>query len=182
MKRNLIVRAVVYVVMSFTGLMPLHALAAPQTSSDVKSVADVTFTLRTDIADGKLVFVGMAGAIKDQINPDLRVAEGAVVQINLVNGDGAQHDISLPDFNAASNKLNEKGASTAIVFRANKSGEFRYICSLPGLGSMYTLLSRLRAARAFNRASFGKVRDLPAPRPASTFSSKIGVGGEDGPA
>lgn len=121
MKRNLIVRAVVCVVTSFTGLMPLHALAAPQTSSDVKSVADVTFTLRTDIADGKLVFVGMAGAIKDQINPDLRVAEGAVVQINLVNGDGAQHDISLPDFNAASNKLNEKVPARRLCFAPTKA-------------------------------------------------------------
>ncbi|TFW01804.1 nitrite reductase, copper-containing [Oxalobacteraceae bacterium OM1] len=58
--------------------------------------------------------------------------EGAVVQINLVNGDGATHDITVPDFNAKSNQLNAKGASTAIVFRANKKGEFTYICSLPG--------------------------------------------------
>ena len=45
---------------------------------------DVTFTLRTDIAEGKLVFVGETGDIKGQINPQLNVREGAVVQINLV--------------------------------------------------------------------------------------------------
>jgi len=54
------------------------------------------------------------------------------VQINLVNGDGATHDISVPDFKVKSNQLKDKGASTAIVFKADKKGEFTYICSLPG--------------------------------------------------
>ncbi|KQV59891.1 nitrite reductase [Duganella sp. Root198D2] len=62
----------------------------------------------------------------------MRVPEGAVVQINLVNGDGATHDISVPDFKVKSNQLKDKGASTAIVFKADKKGEFTYICSLPG--------------------------------------------------
>ncbi|MGB7479971.1 MAG: copper-containing nitrite reductase [Burkholderiaceae bacterium] len=133
MKRKLIVQALACAMFGIAGLAPMYASAAAGPSaSDVKPVADVTFTLRTAIADGKLVFIGDAGAIKGKINPDLRVAEGAVVQINLVNGDGAQHDISVPDFNATSNKLNEKGASTAIVFRVSKSGEFNYICTLPG--------------------------------------------------
>ncbi|MEO5606355.1 MAG: copper-containing nitrite reductase, partial [Polaromonas sp.] len=73
-----------------------------------------------------------AGAIKGQVNPQLAVAEGAVVQINLVNGDGATHDISVPDFKASSNQLNAKGASTTIVFKADKKGQFKYICTLPG--------------------------------------------------
>jgi nitrite reductase (NO-forming) len=34
----------------------------------------VTFTLRTDIGEGKLVFIGEAGAIAGKINPDLRSA------------------------------------------------------------------------------------------------------------
>jgi len=93
---------------------------------------DVTFSLRTDIADGKLVFVGTSGTIKDKINPNLEVPEGAVVQINLVNGDGAVHDIAVPDFGADSDNVSGKGASTAIVFRADKKGEFKYICTLPG--------------------------------------------------
>ncbi len=93
---------------------------------------DVTFTLRTDIAEGKLVFVGETGDIKGQINPQLNVAEGAVVQINLVNGDGAIHDIAVPEFGADSDNVTGKGASTTIVFRADKNGEFTYICTLPG--------------------------------------------------
>lgn len=93
---------------------------------------DVTFTLRTDIADGKLVFIGEAGAIAGQVNPDLQVAEDAVVQINLVNGDGAIHDIAVPEFGAGSDHITGKGAATAIVFRANKNGTFEYLCTLPG--------------------------------------------------
>ncbi|GAA3957993.1 copper-containing nitrite reductase [Allohahella marinimesophila] len=93
---------------------------------------DVKFTLRTDIADGRLVFIGVGGNIDGQINPDLTVAEGAVVQINLVNGDGATHDIALPDFKVDSDNISAKGSSTAVVFRADKNGEFKYICTLPG--------------------------------------------------
>ena len=58
--------------------------------------------------------------------------EGAVVQINLVNGDGATHDLSVPEFNVKSNQVNDKGASTSIVFKADKKGVFTYICTLPG--------------------------------------------------
>ena len=101
-------------------------------ATNVAPVADVVFTLRTEIADGKLVFVGEAGAIKGQVNPDLRVPEGKVVQINLVNGDGALHDIAIPEFQAQSDQISDKGASTTIVFRTTRSGTFEYICSLPG--------------------------------------------------
>lgn len=93
---------------------------------------DVTITLRTSIAGGRLVFIGTTGELTDQVNPDLRVPEGAVVQINLVNDDGAVHDIAVPQFHAKSDQISGKGAATAIVFRANKNGEFEYLCTLPG--------------------------------------------------
>lgn len=93
---------------------------------------DITFTLRTSIAAGKLVFIGTAGELDGQLNPDLRVPEGAVVQINLVNDDGATHDIAVPQFHAKSDEISAKGSATAIVFRANKNGTFEYLCTLPG--------------------------------------------------
>jgi nitrite reductase (NO-forming) len=137
MKRKLITQAIAGIVLGIAGLSPLYAASSHQehaaaNGSAVKYRPDVTFTLRTDIADGKLVFIGETGAIKGKVNPVLPVAEGAVVQINLINGDGATHDISVPDFGANSNQLNAKGSSTTIVFRADKKGEFKYICSLPG--------------------------------------------------
>ncbi|MFP7721396.1 copper-containing nitrite reductase [Lysobacter sp. A3-1-A15] len=115
------------------GFVP-HAMAqhSGHPSTNVAPVADVSFTLRTEIADGKLVFVGEAGPIKGQVNPDLRVPEGAVVQITLVNGDGALHDIAIPEFQTKSDELVGKGSATSIVFRATKSGTFEYICTIPG--------------------------------------------------
>ena len=133
MKAGFIKKAIATAVLGLVGLTSAYAAADPhQHDTGVKYRPDVTFTLRTDIADGKLVFVGENGAIKGKVNPQLAVTEGAIVQINLVNGDGATHDISVPDFKASSNQLNTKGASTTIVFKADKKGEFKYICSLPG--------------------------------------------------
>ncbi|WP_178114782.1 copper-containing nitrite reductase [Pseudomonas saliphila] len=104
----------------------------PDNSADVKYVPDVVFTLRTDIADGKLVYISEAGPTKGQVNPEMRVAEGAVVQINILNGDGALHDFAIPEFDVKSDQIGGKGSATAVVFRANKSGTFEYLCTLPG--------------------------------------------------
>ncbi|MFA7438363.1 copper-containing nitrite reductase [Castellaniella sp.] len=101
-------------------------------TGDSRSVShrpDVTFTLRTAIADGKLVFQEEG---TDIVNPDLRVPAGAVVQINLVNGDGATHDVAVPEFHAQSDEISGMNSATAIVFRATKDGTFEYYCTLPG--------------------------------------------------
>ena len=101
-------------------------------SADVTPVADVSFTLRTAITGGQMVFIGDAGAIKDEINPELRVPENAVVAITVINDDGAIHDIAVPEFGAQSDQLVGKGAATTIVFRATKAGNFEYVCTIPG--------------------------------------------------
>lgn len=113
-------------------LAQLSFAANDNPRGSVSYMPDVTFTLRTDIADGKLVFVGEADAITGKVNPDLKVPEGAVVQINLINGDGAVHDIALPEFGAKSDNITAKGAATTIVFRADRTGSFEYLCTLPG--------------------------------------------------
>jgi nitrite reductase (NO-forming) len=134
LKMKLITQLVACAILGTASITGVHAATGHEhaSSAAVKYRPDVTYTLRTDIADGKLVFIGENGDIKGKVNPQLVVPEGAVVQINLVNGDGATHDISVPDFAAKSNQLNAKGSSTSIVFKANKNGEFQYICSLPG--------------------------------------------------
>src|SRR3546814_15114533 len=55
------------------GFVP-QAIAAR--SADVTPVADVSFTLRPALSEGRLVFVGAARAIKAQVTPDLKVPEG----------------------------------------------------------------------------------------------------------
>src|SRR3546814_5573558 len=52
------------------GFIP-QAIAAR--SADVTPVADVSFTLRTEISEGRQVFVGDGVAIKGQVNPELKV-------------------------------------------------------------------------------------------------------------
>jgi nitrite reductase (NO-forming) len=95
-------------------------------------IPDMRFRLRTALAEGKLAFVGVGGDIDGLTNPDLRVPEGTVVQINLLNDDGIEHDITFPDFDAATERVAQKGASSVTVFRAGTTGQFPYFCSLPG--------------------------------------------------
>ena len=54
------------------------------------------------------------------------------MQLTLINGEGAEHDIVFPDQNTKSPRVTGKGASTTIAFRATKSGDFIYFCSVPG--------------------------------------------------
>jgi nitrite reductase (NO-forming) len=103
-----------------------------QTGNPVSLVPDVSFTLRTEVGKAGLTFVGVGGAIDGQINPKLEVAQDAVVQVTLVNGDGALHDVVFPDFNAGTERITGIGASSTTVFRASQEGEFAYFCSLPG--------------------------------------------------
>ena len=77
-------------------------------------------------------FVGAGGSIKGVRNPTLHVAEGQLVRITLINGDGAEHDISVPAFDALSKRVATRGTSTTIEFRAGKSGTFVYYCTVPG--------------------------------------------------
>jgi nitrite reductase (NO-forming) len=122
--------------LSVLGIVSVVWLAMPWAAEPPKSPAeytpDVTFSLRTDIAEGKMVFVGIGGDLDGRINPTLKVKHHDVVQVTIVNGDGALHDIALPDFGVLSDQIAGKGSSTTIVFRADKRGEFFYFCSIPG--------------------------------------------------
>jgi FtsP/CotA-like multicopper oxidase with cupredoxin domain len=107
------------------------AQGAPK-SPAAEYIPDIRFRLRTARAEGKLVFVGVGGEIDGVVNPTLRVAEGAVVQVDLINDDGIEHDVVFPEFDAATERISQRGASSVTVFRAVKPGIFAYFCSLPG--------------------------------------------------
>ena len=93
---------------------------------------DVRITLRTNIGPKGMTYVGVGNGIDGVDNPTLQVPVGAVVQITLIDGDGAEHNIAVPDFGASSDHVLAKEASTVIVFRAEKAGTFPYYCELPG--------------------------------------------------
>ncbi len=95
-------------------------------------LSDAKYTLRSGIAGGKMVFIGVGGSIDGKANPILTAVEGQVVQLTLINGEGTEHDIVFPDQDAKSPRVINKGASTSIVFRAGKAGDFVYYCDVPG--------------------------------------------------
>jgi nitrite reductase (NO-forming) len=102
------------------------------TGADIGFLPDAHFTLRSGIADGRMVYIGVGGEIEEKVNPVLTAAEGQVVQLTLINGEGAQHDIVFPSQDARSPRVTGKNASTTIAFRATKAGDFTYFCSVPG--------------------------------------------------
>ena len=110
---------------------PGTAAANQPTSSYVPGLR---YTLRTGIAEGRMVFIGVGGTIDGQVNPVLSAAEGQGVQVTLINGEGAEHDIVFADQEATARSahITGKGASTNIAFRAGKAGDYIYFCSLPG--------------------------------------------------
>lgn len=104
----------------------------PEPGSGDLYIADVTFILRSDIAEGRMVYTGIGGEIDGLINPTLTVREGDVVQIILVNGEGAEHDFVAPELGARSEFVTGIGSSTTLVFKARKLGSFSYYCSVAG--------------------------------------------------
>src|SRR5438552_18543511 len=114
---------------------PAAASAAPKLSKQspaAEYTPNVRFRLRTELGEGKMAFVGVGSDIEGVVNPTLRVNVGDVVQVSLVNNDGIEHDVVFPDFKAATDRVNRKGASSVTVFRADRAGQYAYFCSLPG--------------------------------------------------
>jgi nitrite reductase (NO-forming) len=135
-------RSLLRVQQFFISLIVLIALSlipsASQAAEKEKSapmdhgMPNAIFTLRTGVAQGKMVYIGKGGSIEGQVNPTLAVHENDVVQITLINGEGAEHDIALPDMHAVSQHVTGAGASSTIVFHAMNIGSFTYFCTLPG--------------------------------------------------
>ncbi|MBS0248375.1 MAG: nitrite reductase, copper-containing [Proteobacteria bacterium] len=112
------------------------ARAAPSPAADAATsyIPAVRYTLRTGIAEGRMVFIGVGGTIDEQVNPVLSAAEGQLVQVTLINGEGAEHDIVFDRQGPAGSSphVYGKGASTNIAFVASKAGDYVYFCSVPG--------------------------------------------------
>jgi len=151
---------------------PAPAATPPAASPAARQVtaylSDAKYTLRSGIAEGRMVFLGVGGTIDGKVNPILTAVEGQVVQVTLINGEGTEHDIVFPDQDARSPRVVSKGASTSIVFRAGKAGDFLYYCDVPGhrLAGMegQFLVTATPAAPAVVEADISRPpTDLPPP-------------------
>ena len=92
----------------------------------------VSYTLRSELQDGKMLYVGVGDGIEGVVNPTLVVSVGSIVEVKLVSGDGTQHNISFPDFSTTSENVSGKGNSVSVIFGADRPGKFPYFCNLPG--------------------------------------------------
>ena len=142
--------------------------AAGPTGADIGFVPDARYTLRSGIAEGRMVFIGVGGEIDGKVNPVLTAAEGQVVQLTLINGEGAEHDIVFPGQDARSPRVTGRNASTTIAFRAGKAGDFIYFCSVPGhqlagMQGQFLVTPRLPAQTVVEADISREPADLPAP-------------------
>jgi nitrite reductase (NO-forming) len=92
----------------------------------------VEYVLSTSFKDGRMVFVGVEGAIAGIENPTLKANVGDTVKITLSSGEGIEHDISFPDFNVMSDHVVGTQTKATLVFTPDHGGSFKYFCTLPG--------------------------------------------------
>jgi nitrite reductase (NO-forming) len=93
-------------------------------------VVEYAFVSRLD--NGQMQFVGDGGSIDGEVNPPLHANVGDTVRVTLTSGEGVEHNISFPDFNATSENVVGQGDSTTLEFTVDKGGSFTYVCSVPG--------------------------------------------------
>lgn len=98
----------------------------------VPSGQTLSYALESGLKDGKMVFIGVGGEIDGQVNPNLKAKLGDTLNIKLTSGEGAEHDISFPDFNATSEHVTGQGNSVTLSFTVDQTGTFPYFCTLPG--------------------------------------------------
>jgi nitrite reductase (NO-forming) len=113
----------------------MTALIVSACTSMAQNASDepiVEYALTTGMIDGKFSYIGVGGGIDGISNPILSANVGDTVKITLASGDGTEHDISFPDFNATSEHVVGKGSSVTLSFTVDKGGDFVYFCTLPG--------------------------------------------------
>ena len=143
--------------------------AAAGASASVSYHNPTTFTLKTGIATGRMVYIGVGGNIDGLVNPTLMVHEGELVQINLINGEGAEHDVVIDQYAARSSIVVGKNASSTFSFTAGKVGEFAYFCSIAGhrqagMEGLIQVMAGSREAMASDAADVVRdPADLPGP-------------------
>ncbi|HUE97701.1 MAG TPA: copper-containing nitrite reductase [Anaerolineales bacterium] len=116
--------------------MLISACAGSSASAEQGSSAStgkvIEYSLQSNMEDGKMLFIGVGGGINGVVNPTLSANVGDVVKVTLVSGEGVEHNVSFPDFNATSEHVVGKGSSTTLEFTVDKGGSFSYVCSVAG--------------------------------------------------
>jgi len=119
-------------ILSMLAILVVLISACASLSDNESAGRTLEYALKTATVDGKMVYIGVGGGIDGVQNPVLSATTGDMVKVTLTSGDGTEHDISFPDFNATSEHVVGKGASKTVTFLVDKGGSFSYFCTLPG--------------------------------------------------
>lgn len=153
-------------------------LAAPAASPVVQKQAVRKFVISTGIVDGKMVFLDPQG----KPNPTFSVNVGDTVEITAASGEGAEHDIVLPDLQVHSKHFNASTGPVVVKFKAMQAGKFAYFCSLPGhrqigmegvfevVGSAGDVARIPAVKQAATKQTLDKVAPAPSPAAADAVS------------
>lgn len=109
-----------------------EAAAADQNANVATGPADVEFTLMTGGDGHSLVFFGVGGDIDGVANPTLMVEPGQTVQITLINGQAAEHDLRIDDFGVETGSVKALNEEKVITFVADTAGTYAYYCGIIG--------------------------------------------------
>ena len=113
-------------------VLTIFVTACGNASADKKAGNVIEYALKTEMANGQMVFTGVGGGIDGFTNPTLTAQVGDTVKVTLTSGDGVEHGITFPDFNAVSDHVVGKGSSTTVTFTVDKPGAFKYFCEIAG--------------------------------------------------
>ncbi|HET8748894.1 MAG TPA: copper-containing nitrite reductase [Ramlibacter sp.] len=110
-----------------TALTSERAVAATAPAAAAKQ-ATQRIVLKTGMAEGKMVYLDAQG----KVNPVLRANVGDTVEITISSGEGAEHDIVIPELDVASKKFSAATGAVKVSFQVTQPGKFSYYCSVPG--------------------------------------------------
>src|SRR5687767_1356411 len=158
---------------AFSAPGALAADPAPAPQAAVKPSGTTIVKLSTGIVDGKMVFLDEQG----KPNPKLKAKLGDTIEIRLSSGEGAQHDIVIPDLKVASAKFDRSTGATKVRFKVTKAGSFEYYCTIAGHRQvgMEGKLEVAGPASASAGASVPKARPQPAGKIAAPDAAKAGA-------
>ena len=125
----------IFAIVLMAALLLAACASEPQNASEAQNASAgniVEYALTTGMSDGKFVYIGVGGGIDGVTNPVLTANVGDTVKITLTTGDGTEHDISFPDFNATSEHVVGQGSTVTLSFTVDQGGDFDYFCTLPG--------------------------------------------------
>ena len=74
--------------------------------------------MKTGMADGKMVYLDDKG----QANPVLQANVGDTLEITIASGEGAEHDIVIPELNAQSPHFNAGTGPITLRFKVSQAG------------------------------------------------------------